>query len=611
MAREERFDSFYHATRHGLVHQTFALTGDLPAAQGAVRDAYVAAWHHWRKVSAAEDPEAWVRPRAWALAQRRHSARIWHRNRGLSEQDAATLEAVAKLPVAQRRTLLLTQLAGVPLDEAARELGVPREVAERNLQAATANFAVALDTDSVTVRARLVALEHTVADTRLPRASIIRRAGSKRRREHTAIAAAAATVVAIASGAVAYQPSEVEASDLHLVRPAQTADPSPVDAAAGAGSDRSTAEQLLDEDQIARLGLDQSWDVEQTHDNTSGDGINTVCQQRRFADPDGLSALVREFEANGKPARRAVQTVEVSDSAAQAERAFGTTVRWYAGCHLARLQLLRAFRVNGIGDQAHVLLLRAWEKPVTTYSVAVARIGRVTTSTIGRTVGGAPPPPGEIVQSLDDAVSMLCARSGAEECSPTPTYTPVPPPPSGEEPGILAVVDLPPVGRIEQPWVGTDAAPAKVNPSATTCDQADFSAAGAVRTRTRTFLIPEARLPDRFGLSETYGVFASARAAGRFTDTIARRMASCEDRKLATHVLHPHHNGGVDGMRWWTWDLRTEVTEHETVRFRVGFVRVGDRVAQVTFAPTPREDMSSEQFRELVGRAGDRLRELP
>lgn len=609
MTREERFDSFYQATRHALIHQTFVLTGDLPAAQGAVRDAYVAAWHHWRKVSAAEDPEAWVRPRAWALAQRRHTARIWHRNRGLSEEDADTLEAVAKLPVAQRRTLLLTQLAGVPLDEAARELGVPRQVAERNLQAATANFAVTLDTDSVVVRARLVALEHLTEHAALPRASIIRRAGSKRRREHTAIAAAAATVVAIVSGAVAYQPNEVQASDLHLVRPTHTVAPSPIDAEAD--TERITAEQLLDEDQIARLGLDQSWDVVRTHDNTSGDGINTVCQQRRFADPDGLSALVREFEAEGKPSRRAVQTVEVSDSPAQAQRAFGTTVRWYAGCHLARLQLLRAFRVNGIGDQAHVLLLRVWEKPVTTYSVAVARIGRVTTSTIGKTVGGAPPPPGEIVQSLDDAVSMLCARSGADECSPTPTYTPVPPPPSGEEPGILAVVDLPPVGQIEQPWVGTDAEPARVNPSATTCDQADFSAAGAVRTRTRTFLIPEAKLPDRFGLSETYGVFGSARAAERFTDRIGRRMASCEDRKLATEVLHPHRDDGPDDqMRWWTWDLRTEVTEQETVTFRVGFVRVGNRVAQVTFAPTPREDMSTEQFRELVGRAGDRLREL-
>jgi len=50
MQAEESFDSFYLATRRQLLHQAFALTGDLPPAQAAVRDAYVAAWHHWHKV---------------------------------------------------------------------------------------------------------------------------------------------------------------------------------------------------------------------------------------------------------------------------------------------------------------------------------------------------------------------------------------------------------------------------------------------------------------------------------------------------------------------------------------------------------------------------------
>jgi hypothetical protein len=46
------------------------------------------------------------------------------------------------------------------------------------------------------------------------------------------------------------------------------------------------------------------------------------------------------------------------------------------------------------------------------------------------------------------------------------------------------------------------------------------------------------------------------------------------------------------------------------VRFRVGFVRVGRTVAQVTFAPSPRDDISEANFRALLIRSGDRLREL-
>ena len=62
MRNPDDFDAFYKAARHRLLLQTYALTGDLPAARGAVRDAFVHAWHHWRKVSRLEDPESWVRP---------------------------------------------------------------------------------------------------------------------------------------------------------------------------------------------------------------------------------------------------------------------------------------------------------------------------------------------------------------------------------------------------------------------------------------------------------------------------------------------------------------------------------------------------------------------
>ena len=83
MRNPDEFDAFYRASQHRLLMQTYALTGDLPASRGAVRDAFVAAWHHWRKVSRLPDPEGWVRPHAWLHAQRRHSARIWHRDKAL------------------------------------------------------------------------------------------------------------------------------------------------------------------------------------------------------------------------------------------------------------------------------------------------------------------------------------------------------------------------------------------------------------------------------------------------------------------------------------------------------------------------------------------------
>ena len=604
MGKEERFDSFYLATRREVLHQAFVLTGDLPAAQAAVRDAYVAAWHHWRKVSRLDNPLDWVRPRAWQLAQHRHTARIWHRYRGISEAHKRVLDAVAKLPPVQRRVLLLCQLAGVGLAHAARELGVTREVAEQHLQAATASLATQLEVPSAAVRVPLQELAGAMRDSSLPRASIVRRAGGKRRQVHTLVAAAAAVLVAIGAGGFAYDSGPEPAAHLRLIRPNAQAMPETTQA-----NQLPTAAQLLDADQIRRLGQSQSWQVGRTHNNTSGDGINTVCQQQRFADPEGLSALVRTFQAEGRPRRSAVQTVEISKSADQAEQGFRTTVGWYAGCQVARLQLLDAYRVDNIGDEATVLMVRVWSRPVTTYSVAVARVGRVTTSTVGRTVGAAPPPPAEITQSLADAVSMLCGRSGAEGCSKQPTYTAVPPPPSGGQRGILAVADLPPVGGIAQPWVATRPATVRNNPSATTCDRADFAKGGAARATNRTYLIPQAKLPARFGLSETYGDFGSPARAARFLAKVRKSVAGCEHRDLASKVLDSDHyrQHGLDAS---VYTFETEISNNEKVRFRVGFVQFGQRVAQLNFAPGPHDDMTYVQFRSLLFRAGDRLREL-
>ena len=603
MVREESYDSFYRATRRQLLHQAFALTGDLPAAQFAVREAYVGAWQHWRKVRRLEDPLDWVRPRAWQLAQRRHTARIWHRKKGLSEEHTQVLDALSKLPVAQRRVLLLVELAGLDLIHAARELGVTPEVATQNLHRATAQLTDALGTDEPGVLDRIVALDTLLDGAALPRGPIVRRAGRKRRQGQALVGAVAAVLVALGAGAVAYQPSATNAVDLHLVKPKAPIDVSALSASA------PTAHNLLDRDQIRRLGLSQTWEVTHTGNNTSGDGINTVCQQARFADPDGYAAIVRSFRALGSPRRTAVQTVEVSKTEKQAQEGFRTTVGWYAGCRVGRLQVLNAYRVENIGDEADVLMVRIWKKPVTTMSVAVARTGRVTTSTVGTSVGASPPPARQITQSLADAVAMLCGRSGSQDCAKQPTYRVVPPPPSGEERGILAVADLPPVGRIAQPWVGTAPAPARVNPSATTCDRADFTKSGARTTRTRTYLIPEASLPARFGLSETYGVFPSTKAAARFLTGVRAKVDRCEDRDLATKVTNAQRQR-TSSLDLSTWDLSTEVADDRSVRFRLGFVRVGRTVAQLTFAPSPADDVTARSFHALLVRAGDRLREL-
>jgi hypothetical protein len=175
---------------------------------------------------------------------------------------------------------------------------------------------------------------------------------------------------------------------------------------------------------------------------------------------------------------------------------------------------------------------------------------------------------------------------------------------------MLAPVDLPPVGRIRHPWAGTQV-PSSPNPSVTTCDRAAFRPAGARRTKAWTYVIPEAKVPARFGLSETVGVFGSTKRAKRFVATVRARFAKCEDRDLATDVVSSEQGRVPRSQSFWsTWTFVTEVNERLSVRFRVGFVRTGKSVAQLTFVSAPRDDIRPQHFRDLMVRAGDRLREL-
>ncbi len=140
------FDDFYLTSRRRLVLAAYALTGDLAAARSAVGDAFVAARQHWRKVGRLPDPEEWVRPRAWAMAQRRHVARLWHRDKGLGAEQKAVLDALHRLPDQQRKVLLLTHLAALSHADIGRELGDTTARVEERLEVATTSFCRETDT---------------------------------------------------------------------------------------------------------------------------------------------------------------------------------------------------------------------------------------------------------------------------------------------------------------------------------------------------------------------------------------------------------------------------------------------------------------------------------
>ena len=433
---------------------------------------------------------------------------------------------------------------------------------------------------------------------------------------HALVGALVVTVVVVLTGVLAHT-GDRAAGDRRSADgpPSSTATPgTPADSATSAAPAAPTAPaapalgpaDLLGPAALPPLRPGRTWQV--SRPGTPGPGPDAVCRQAPRADAEGPAALTRGFEAVPRgelPARTAVQTVELSATRGAAGRAYRTTVGWYAGCRVGRLQLLDAHLVRGVGSRARVLTLR--RDPGATYVVGIALVGRATTSVLTTSTGGPPPPPVAVAGSLASAVAGLCPVSAAHRCPHRARLLPGLPAPLGEPAGLLVPVDLPPVGQVARPWVGTRPATVHVDRPATPCDRAGFVASGASRATARTFLVPGAGLPVRFGLTETVAGLPSARRAGEALTRLRRVVAGCHLGNLATSVGPERRAAGPGRHEASAWDLTTRVPGSSPVRFRLGLVRAGSRVAELALTPVVGADMSSAAFDALLQRAGDRL----
>jgi RNA polymerase sigma-70 factor (sigma-E family) len=129
----ETFDDFYERTRDRLAVHVAALTGDPAEAPDHVQEAFIRAWARWGRVGKLDDPEGWVRRVAHNLAVSR-----WRRARRIvlherpqgdritwDDEQGVVLAALGTLPRTEREAIVLHHVVGLPIDDIARQLGVP------------------------------------------------------------------------------------------------------------------------------------------------------------------------------------------------------------------------------------------------------------------------------------------------------------------------------------------------------------------------------------------------------------------------------------------------------------------------------------------------------
>jgi hypothetical protein len=507
----------------------------------------------------------------------------------------------------------------------ARTVGLPRADAERELQTASSQFALHRDAPTTDIPRLLHALAGPLEDIRWPRATVIRRSGAARRRTHTVIGAGLATAALLASGSLVATGAGAEPTSLAEEKvTAGVTVHAPV--ADEAGEEMISGDSLLSPAQLARFGTGLDWTETATTDNLSGDGLLAPCQRERFADPDGITAVARTWEGTetrvekrtvGKGDRQrtrkrkvadvrstAVEMVEMSRNARQAARGFETASLWFAGCIDPRTQLMDTRTVKRVGDEARAFRFRSWGKEPATLTVGMARTGSLVVTQVVRSLGRAVPDKA-VLTGLSAAVNGVCGAEGAGTCAGRATSRATAPLAIGTPPGLLSVVDLPPVSAVRGPWVGTEPEKARTNYAATRCDRTTFQGKGISRALTRTFVFPETPDASQLGLTQIVGAMQPARA-GTFVDQVRDRVRECGRANLGTSVteLASSSSKAADLS---VWALTFEINDSQSFPFLMAIVRDGGAVSQLGFAPDRNMTMSRSDFVALARRVAQRL----
>ena len=127
---------------------------------------------------------------------------------------------------------------------------------------------------------------------------------------------------------------------------------------------------------------------------------------------------------------------------------------------------------------------------------------------------------------------------------------------------------------------------------------------------TRTFLVPEAKLPDEFGLTESVGTLPRKRAKA-FVADVRAKMAQCSKKQMGTKVTRlrdvQHGRHRPDGLEG----------HHRGHRRQDPQLPDGDRPRRHRGRPgrasCPSKDFTigNDAFEELIQRALDRVAKMP
>ena len=563
--------------------------------RSAVRDAFVRRLAPLAQGLAARRPRGVVRPHAWRHAQRRHTARLWHRDKGLDPEPRPPSTRSAKLHDRSARCCCSPSSTTRRIPEIAREVGLHPDdggarAADRHRASSRRPPRRRLD---LGIRAEL----------RPGRAADRGQSASRGPRSSAAPAPRAAVPTPPWARSPRWPPCSGQRHPGH--RPAGVA-PSLTDDGRRRPPDPSQARAEPDGQRPAEAALRHRRPGStrspaaargrqgQTERQHAGDGLYTVpgdgTPTRRARGP-GAHLPVRHRDAGGR-ATAAVQATEASRDPRGRQAYLRPRAGWYAGCTDAAGPAARDPPRRGRRRPGTQLVLRSWRPAghdvtssawpapgcITTTTVTSGRAGSSARASapVAGLLGRRRRPP--LRHSRRPAAARPARHAGGHHAGP------------GRQRAGSAERGRPPAGhrRSTQPWVGTEPRRATSTTSPRPAATRPTSAATGGRATASTRDLPDPR--GRAARPSSGSPRPSARCRPSRAAGVRRRRTQpagelCDDRRPRHRRDEPRTRSDEGDRALAVWHVTTEVSDDRSLTFLMAIVRRGTAVAQLGFVP--------------------------
>lgn len=386
--------------------------------------------------------------------------------------------------------------------------------------------------------------------------------------------------------------------------------PATITAPSNSTTPSPSLDPLLGATDLAALGTG-TWETA-TEVPGGGDG-NPVClpaDVETMPDADRTDRRVLTSQTAG--VEYVSHVVDNYPDRVSAARAYQQRLLESGSCVDTDALIVAAYNVTGLADSAFVTQIQVEGVTSENHTVLVSQTGRsLSMIDIAATE---PIKADEIAAVAAGPLARLC--SGGQGTCPTTPKAEAAVPAAGQYPGWLVEADLPRITPGAGRWAASTPE-STLRIVGSQCELVDLKKVeGIDSSGQRTLLLADdPAAPTVFGVDQVVYTFPTAKAAKSFADKVTGNLTDCSDT-VPTAAVEKGPSVKGEAAEAIAYSGKSFLVTQQTggtksATYRVGVVRIAERVAYLLANPSEDFDFTDAQWKAILARTGERVSQMP